>query len=69
MYIGIWVWPYDGQYDSLSTPYAIYCDDGSVSLITGANAVYSKGATARPSLASPVPANPERTVGLPRAKR
>lgn len=69
MYIGIWVWPYDGQYESLSTPYAIYCDDGSVSLITGANAVYSKGATARPSLASPVPAKPERTVGLPRAKR
>ena len=69
MYIGIWVWPYDGQYDSLSTPYGIYCDDGSVSLITGANAVYSKGATARPSLASPVPAKPERTVGLPRAKR
>lgn len=69
MYIGIWVWPYDGQYDKLSTPYAIYCDDGSVSLITNANTVYSKSTAARKHLVAPVAGEPGRTVNLPGANR
>ena len=65
MYIGIWLWPYNGQYDELSTPYAIYCDNGSVSLITNANTVYSKGTAAHKHLVAPVAAKPQRTVNLP----
>lgn len=69
MYLGIWLWPYDGDYDTLSTPYAIYCDNGSVSLITNANTVYSKSTAARKHLVAPVAGEPGRTVNLPRAKR
>lgn len=69
MYLGIWLWPYDGDYDTLSTPYAIYCDNGSVSLITNANTVYSKSTAARKHLVAPVAGEPGRTVNLPGANR
>lgn len=69
MYIGIWLWKFDGQYGKMSTPYAIYCDNGSVSLITNANTVYSKGTAARKHLVAPVAGKPGRTVNLPGANR